>query len=751
MTTATWKTKLGAAIPEHLGAEIDAFEAEMELRRQGKNDEKYFAETRLRRGAYGQRYDNGQRHDGERSQELSFPCGDLTKGPTTVWDAPGMQRIKIPMGKVTAEQLEVLAECAEEYSDSILHITTRQDIQLHFIHIDDTPDMHRRLASVGITTREACGNSVRNVTACPFAGVCHTETFDVTPYAHAMTQFLLGHPDAQDFGRKFKIAFSGCKAEACGVVNFHDLGLVAKTRVEGGKEVRGFEYWVGGGLGSVPYEAKLFDEFLREDEILPMAQAISRVFARLGEKKNRGRARIKFLIKKLGLEEFRRLVLEERRQLREDPRWSSYVADLHAHDEKPLRPGQALPEDAGSPEFRAWRETNVYRQRQAGYAVALVTCPLGDFTPRQARALADLCRKYSGDHVRFTVDQNLVLRWVSEADLPALHGELVSIGLGQPGAGTLSDVTACPGTDTCKLGIASSRGLASELRKRLDVVQAELPAAARNLHVKASGCFNACGQHHVADIGFLGVSRSVGSRKVPHFQLVVGGEWANNAGSYGLAIVPIPSKRVPMAIERLARHYVAEKQADESFVQFVRRVGKAKIRGLVEDLTVVPSYEEDPSLYTDWGDPREFTIGDLGVGECAGEVVAYAEMGLAQSERQVFEAQVALEQGDARLATDHALGAMVRAAVSLTREKNPNVSEDPAEVISEFRKHLYEPQLFWDPYAGGKFAQYFFHAFEERVEKPTVESARQLIEEALLFIEAAHACYQRLRQVAAAE
>src|SRR5438477_9724776 len=296
----TWKEKLADKMDHQLAEEIDVFETQMALRRQGKLDEKIFAETRLRRGCYGQRYDNGHRHDGIRSQELRYPA-DLTKGPETLWDAPGMQRIKIPFGGVTPDQLDTLADLAEEYSDSVLHVTTRQDLQLHYVHIEDTPNIMRRLAAVGITTREACGNSVRNVTACPLSGVCNSEAFDVTPYAKATAKFMLGHPDAQGFGRKFKIAFSGCREQACALTNMHDMGCIAVTRIENGKEKRGFELYVGGGLGAVPQPAKLFDAFVPEDELLPLAQAISRVFARMGEKKNRAAARIKFLVSKLGI------------------------------------------------------------------------------------------------------------------------------------------------------------------------------------------------------------------------------------------------------------------------------------------------------------------------------------------------------------------------------------------------------------------------------------------------------------------
>src|SRR5690242_288203 len=286
-SNALWKEKLEGLVPEQLAREIDNFETEMVLRKQGKLEERLFAETRLRRGAYGQRYDNGQRNDGQKVQKLNFPSGDLTKGPNTLWDAPGMQRIKIPAGGLNAEQLEVMGELAEEYSDGIAHVTTRQDFQLHYVHIDDAPALMRRLAAANITTREACGNSVRNVTACPYAGVCQDEVFDVTPYSRALSKFLMGHPDTQNFGRKFKPAFSGCSQHACGLTSLHDIGFIATTKNEDGEEKRGFQVFVGGGLGAVPYMAKLFDSFVPVEEILPLTQSVARVYARLGEKKNR--------------------------------------------------------------------------------------------------------------------------------------------------------------------------------------------------------------------------------------------------------------------------------------------------------------------------------------------------------------------------------------------------------------------------------------------------------------------------------
>src|ERR1700676_2687385 len=358
VSNSQWATELAGKLPEAMAREIDIFDTEVALRKQGKIDERLFAETRLRRGTYGQRYDNGQRHNGKNVQEIAYPSGDLTKGPNTMWDAPGMQRIKIPAGGLNAAQLETMAELAEEYSDDIAHVTTRQDFQLHYVQIDDTPTLMRRLAAAKITTREACGNSVRNVTACPYAGTCQDEVFDVTPYSHALSKFLLGHPDCQNFGRKFKPSFSGCSQHACGLASMHDLGMIAVTRTENGVEKRGFETYVGGGLGAVPYQAKLFDTFVPPEELLPLAQSIARVFAARGEKKNRARARIKFLIQDLGIEKFKELVLEERKNLHNDPRWTEFVADADQFQESPLRPGGKAPL-LGTEAFQRWTKTNV--------------------------------------------------------------------------------------------------------------------------------------------------------------------------------------------------------------------------------------------------------------------------------------------------------------------------------------------------------------------------------------------------------
>ena len=736
-----WKEKLAGKLPEHLEREVDVFDSEVALRKQGKIDERIFAETRLRRGTYGQRYDNGQRHDGAKVQEMHYPSGDLTKGPMTMWDAPGMQRIKVPGGGLNAQQLETMADLAEEYSDGIAHITTRQDFQLHYIHIEDTPALMRRLAAVNITTREACGNSVRNVTACPYAGTCQDEVFDVTPYSRALSKFLMGHPDCQNFGRKFKPAFSGCAQHACGLTNLHDLGFIATTRVENGDEKRGFAMYVGGGLGAVPYQAKLFDSFIPVEEMMPLAQAIARVYGRLGEKKNRNRARIKFLVQDLGIAKFKELVLEERKTLPHDPRWTEMIADADTFEEQPLRAAGEWP-SATSDAFKKWLQTNTRPQKQKGYVVVTVALPLGDITATQLRSLADIVRKYTKETIRTTVEQNFVIRWVSLNDLPEIHKALEAAELAAPGAGTIVDIVTCPGTDTCKLGISSSRGLAAELRKEMAETGAKFDEAVENLHIKISGCYNSCGQHHVADLGFYGVSRKIGNFAVPHFQVVLGGEWEHNAGSYGLPVAAVPSKNIPKVVTRLTERYLAGRTAGETFQNFVKRTGKVEMKNMLEDLVKPPA--GDRSFYSDWNDPREYTLSDHGVGECAGEIVTPVEFELTAAEREVFEAQLAFDNNEGEKARGMAYQAMLNAAKSLVKIQKPDVSSDPDQIVSEFRARYFDTQKFWDPFAGGKFASYLFDAHDNASKPYNEDATRYLIDEAQLFIDAAHSCNNKL-------
>lgn len=740
MQTKSWKQLLEGVMPEPWAREIDAYESQLALKREERLDDRVFAETRLRRGAYGQRYDNGQRHDGTESQSLGYDA-TRTKGPNTLWDAPGMQRIKIPSGMLTTEQLEVLCDLAEEYSDQILHVTTRQDIQLHYVHIDDTPDLMRRLAAVGITTREACGNSVRNVTACHIAGVCRDEEFDVTPYADATAFFLMGHPATQDLGRKFKVAFSGCDGKACGLTGFHDIGCVAKTRTKDGQLERGFAMYVGGGLGPVPHAAELLDPFVPVSELLPLSLAVCRVFARFGERENRSRARMKFVVMKHGIEQFKLWVAEERARLRPDPRWQDPLGEFARSGEEPKHENdsETTPPSPVSERFMG----NIEPQRQDGFYTLTIKLPLGDFTPAQGRGIAELARRYTGETLRTTVEQNLVLRWVRGSDLAAIEARLVELGLGETGAGGISDITSCPGTDTCKLGISSSRGLARELRQRLKVVQDELPDEVSKLHIKCSGCFNSCGQHHVADLGFLGVSRNVNGRRVPHFQLVLGGSWENNAREFGLAIGAIPAKHVPEVVKLLTDTFSQERLADESFRDWTHRVGRRRVKELIASLTQVPSFDQAPELYRDWGDPRVFTIGDIGVGECAGEVISPSQFAFAESERLVFDAQLRLDDGDALGGQQRALAAMTAAARAVCLALDPSLGEEMNEVGAFFDSKLGQTGKFDAASPGGRFSRHFVKARETPAIPATLARARQIIEEAQLFIDAAHAYHAK--------
>ena len=392
--------------------------------------------------------------------------------------------------------------------------------------------------------------------------------------------------------------------------------------------------------------------------------------------------------------------------------------------------------------------TNVYKQRQAGFSAVTVNLPLGDITSEQSRVFADVARKYTNDSIRTTVEQNLLLRWIHDADLPALYGELKAVDLHAPGAESIVDITACPGTDTCKLGISSSRGLASELRRTLAAKELQYDAAVKDMRIKVSGCFNSCGQHHIADIGFFGSSRTVGNYRLPAFQLMLGGEWTNNAGSYAMAMGAYPSKRIPDVVDRLLDIYQTERQNGETFRATINRVGKKNVKERLSDLAEPPTYQERPDFYRDWADSREYTIGDIGVGECAGEVVSLTEFSIAEAESQVFDAQILLEEKPTAEGFQEAYAlafqAMVSAAQGLIKMQNPDISNDPNVVVPEFKSRFYDTELFFDKYAKGKFGDFFFNAFERRGDRVDREQAKRRIEESRLFIEAAIACNQRI-------
>ncbi len=695
-------------LPAEIKQELDVYETELRRLQQGLVPEKVFLEFRLRHGVYGQRQAGVQ-----------------------------MQRVKIPLGMLTTTQMERFADIAEEYAVGVCHITTRQDIQLHFIDINDTPNLMRRMAEAGITTREACGNAVRNVCACPKSGVCQEEAFDTTPYARAMAYFLLRHPDAQSFGRKFKIAFSGCEHHPCGLAIMHDIGAIAQVRQRDGRLERGFKVYVGGGLGPLPHQAKLYSDFVPAAEMLPLAQAIARVFSRLGEKKNRGKARMKFLIAQLGLEEFRRLVEEERGKLPFDARWTSYLDEAEAFRETPLLPPSPLDLDGASPELARWMRLNTRPQRQPGYSTVTVFLPLGDISAWQMRGLARLCRRFVRDTVRTAVEQNLVVRWVPTGELSAFHDGLRALDLAQIGAGTLADVTACPGTDSCKLGITSSRGLAALLHQKFHNGLGDL-ADRQDLKIKISGCFNSCGQHHIADIGFLGSVQRKGSHVAPVFQVLLGGQTQGNASAYGLMVAKVPAQNAPAVVQKLTDFYSRERAGSaENFGDFVRRLGKARIKEEIEELTALPAHEDAPAYYKDNRQPWDFHM-STGVGECAGEVVDQSEFLLADADRLVFEATLAYDEGRLDEAAAKAFTADVKAADALLVQRGLLLS-DQYDTISKFRE-LFGQNGHFAP----SFAEYFFRAAEEGHRDLGTEKTRRRLEETTLFIEMAQTVYSRM-------
>ena len=695
-------------LPPAIKEEIDVYETELRRVQSGKMPEKVFLEFRLRHGVYGQRQEGVQ-----------------------------MIRIKIPLGLLDREKMIRLADLSEEYADGVSHVTTRQDIQYHYVDINDTPNLMRRLAEVGITTKEACGNVVRNVTCCPQSGVCRDEVFDVTPYAKAMAYFMLRHPDAQNFGRKFKIAYSGCEQHPCGLAIMHDIGAIAKTKQIGGTEVRGFKVYLGGGLGALPYQAKLYSEFVPAGEMLPLAQSIARVFARLGEKTNRAKARMKFLVAKLGMEEFMRLVSEERQKLTADQRWTEEFENAEkTYTDEPLKAASQLvvPENA-DPELLRWLEINARPQQQDGYSMVEIFLPLGDISGDQLRGLANLCHQYVKDTVRTTVDQNLLVRWVANGDLPAFHQGLKALDLAAAGAGRLADVTACPGTDSCKLGITSSRGLAAVLHQEFNNGMSDI-AGRDDLKIKISGCFNSCGQHHIADIGFFGSVQRKGTKIAPMVQVFLGGSTKGNASSYGLAVGKVPSKNAPAAVRKLTEFYSAEKQGQETFSDVVNRVGKARLKDELKELAVLPSYEEDPGSYSDCRQPWDYTK-NIGVGECAGAVVDQAEFMLEDADRLNFEATLALDDGNPEEAARLSLEATMKAADGILFTRGLLLS-DKYDTVKEFRTHFYGTGGFWKP-----FAENFFRTAEEGLDGLTPQRARQRVEEATLFIEQSQSVYSQ--------
>jgi len=567
--------------PEAVEDEIRIFEERAGQLQRGEITEDQFRPFRLKHGIYGQRQSGFQ-----------------------------MVRVKVPSGILNARQLRVLGDIAGSHSTGIGHVTTRENFQFHFVKLEDVPAIMRGLAAVGLTTREACGNTVRNITSCPLAGICSGEAFDVTPYALATTRFFLRHPEFHDLPRKFKIAFSGCEDDGnCAVAAIHDVGLIARVQGSNGTGRRGFKVLVGGGLSSLPTEAATLAEFLPEAELIPTIEAILRVFKEHGNYKNKLKARLKFVLRDKGIEEFRRLVAAKRQHVVTPAETLTVPTPV----QPPLiQLGPAPTSGNGaSPAFERWRQHNAQPQRQPGYAVVWIKLPAGTLRTHQFVGLAGLLERFGLSVARIAISQDLVIPWVPMDRLKEIHRELTALDLATPGARTIADVTGCPGATTCNLGITRSLTLAEVLAREF---AAESDPEIQKIRIKNSGCPNSCGQHHIADIGFYGNARKVGDQQAPYYQLLLGGEVTAAGVRFARQVLPLPAKRIPAALRQLLAFYTEQRLPAESFAVWARRTSDAAILARLQPFTEGSS--EDADLFIDWGDNETYSL-KLGRGECA--------------------------------------------------------------------------------------------------------------------------------------
>jgi sulfite reductase beta subunit-like hemoprotein len=563
--------------------EIDTFERFVQDFWTGRVNPDDFKRFRLQHGVYGQRQQDVQ-----------------------------MVRVKIPWGGLTADQIERLADVADRTPRGVGHVTTRQNVQFHFVPLAEVTPLLRELAEVGLTTREACGNTVRNVTVGHCGGVCPAEIFDPTPYADAVARFLLRNAMNQNLPRKFKIAFSGCPDDT-GITPMHDVGVRAAVREAEGVATHGFEVLLGGGLGPAPQLAQALEEFTPAADLLPTIAAIVRVFDRHGNRENRNLARLKFVVKKLGIDAVRGLVHKEREALRLTMTFPAVTPWVETPP--PAGPAEGWPAGPADPGYPRWRSTNVLAQKQRGYAMVHIRLVRGDVTGRELRTVARIARELGDGRARTSNQQNLVLRWIPVKALPAVHAALAAGGLALPGAERLIDVTTCPGADTCQLGITSSRGLALALSERIERALPEL-ADAEGVRIKISGCPNSCGQHHLAAIGLFGGARKFHGEQAPTYQLLVGARLAGGAPRYSKALARIPARQVPDAVQALLERFRDARAPAETFDSFVDRVGVQRLAEIVAPWSELPPLAEAPERYLDWDSGQRFTL-ETGPGECA--------------------------------------------------------------------------------------------------------------------------------------
>ncbi|ETZ20992.1 nitrite reductase [Pedobacter sp. V48] len=554
----------------------------IQLFQSGKLDGESFRAFRLARGVYGQRQ-----------------------------DGVNMIRIKLPFGRVTPEQLLRIADISDQYASSNLHATTRQDIQIHYVKLEDAPKVWADLEEKGITLREACGNTIRNLTASPYAGIDPDELFDVSPYANAMFKYFLRNPICQNLGRKFKIAFSSSDNDAA-LTFIHDLGFIPRIKNENGKKNRGFKILLAGGLGAQPFVAHPIFDFMEENQIIPFTEACLRIFDRYGERAKRHKARLKYLINDIGVTEFLRLVEIERKAI------SLQTYNINLNDfEKSEIPSQfelKEPIPCDEVKYKAWVSKNVFLQKQQDFVAVRIKLSTGNLHSLTARKLAEIAKKYASEDMRITINQGILLKYIRPNLLSSVFNELDDAGLAEPGFNSLHDITACPGTDTCNLGIASSVGLAKELERVLegeykDVIYDNL------IRIKISGCMNGCAHHAVANIGFHGMSMKIGGYILPAMQVLLGGG-SNGAGNGSMAekVIKLPSKVIPDAVRLLLNCFENSALDGEYFNDFYIRLGKNYFYNLLKPLGEIEDISQDYLL--DWGQDLQYQT-NIGVGECA--------------------------------------------------------------------------------------------------------------------------------------
>ncbi len=668
--------------------DIIDLERKIALFRDGKIDDERFRSLRLARGVYGQRQEGVQ-----------------------------MIRIKLPFGKVTSEQLHRICKVSDEYSTGRLHITTRQDIQIHYVSLDKTPQLWAELEKDDVTLREACGNTVRNITASETAGIDLDEPFDVSPYAHALFQFFLRNPVCQEMGRKFKMSFSSSDKDTA-LSYLHDLGFIPKI-VNG---ERGFKVMLGGGLGSQPHHAELLSEFIPVNQIIPTTEGVLRIFDRFGERAKRLKARMKFLIKDLGRDEFLRLVDEEKKALA----YQTVEIDTTAFDgEIPaslLEIPKVIIQDTTA--FEAWKKSNVVAQKQAGYFAIGIKIHLGDFYTDKARLLADLIKNYAANELRFSLRQNIQIRHIKEENLPFFYQELAKLDFVALGYDSTADITACPGTDTCNLGIASSTGIAVELER---VLETEYPQYSnkQEITIKISGCMNACGQHNMAEIGFQGMSINAGKLVAPALQVLLGGgNLGNGAGRFSDKVIKIPSRRGPEALRFILNDF--ENNANGlSFLDYYDAKGEKYFYEFLKPLADLTNLTE--ADFIDWGNADNY-VKAVGVGECAGVVIDLVATLILEAKDKLTFAQEAFEEGKWSDAIYLAYAGYVNGAKALLLAENQKTNHH-AGIIDLF------DTVFIQSNKIALNSTFTDLVYQIRTNEPSQAFAQKYIQEAVSFFE----------------